>query len=712
MKKSSKAVAAFCLLNSVSAFALGVGEIKTHSALNQVLNAQIPLISSKNEDPSNIIIGIASRETFKKAGIDRPHYLTQLKFTPVIGKNGEVVIDIRSAATIKEPFVNFILEVEWPQGRTLKEFTILLDPPITMSDVRTTPIALAKSPTITPVATTSNQVTAYIAPVSQAAPAKEYGPTKSRDTVWGIAKKLVANDRTVTHQQMMLALYDNNPKAFYKKNINALKKGAILQVPNNEQVNSRSAMQANNEYHDQNVLWSSSTKAATPTTVIAEAKNETQQAAATNNIKKKLENNVEEAKLSLLTPKQEENTGVTVEGNSIDTPVGSNSPKDTANMAIEMATTLEEENKEVKSRLNDLESQVDKLQRLLALKNEQLAQLQTTKTTEITPAPKPAPVQQPAEDTDNNLPLYGGGLVIALLGLFLARRKKKEQSAENDFSVSENPVFTPNVTEETPSENIEEAETSTTSTFIEEEPLLSEFTPSEFDSNIQSQEADPITECDVYIAYGRYQQAEDLINKALSNDPENLGYKLKLVDVHFSSGNADAFEELAASLSSLQDSDPNTWNNIADMGAEICPESSLFLAPLHENTSKNDTADFDEVIDLEAAEEDANDPELQESADTEESSEFEFDFGLIKNETPIDNNETVDDEPKTNEIELELDESEPSKTDESNADTQLGLAQAYIEMEDLESAREALNVVLETGTEAEKNQAQEMLNKM
>ena len=253
MNKPTKAIAALCLLNSANLYALGVGEIETHSALNQVLRAKIPLLSSKNEDPSNVHIGIASREVFKKSGIDRPHYLTQIKFTPVLNKNGEITIEVLSNSTIKEPFVNFILEIEWPQGRTLKEFTILLDPPVTMSDLQPAPVQLAHSSKKKPVETLVRT-----APSSVANSVQQYGPTKSRDTVWGIAKKLVTNNSPAEHQRMMLALYDNNPQAFYKKNMNALKKGAILQTPSQQQVESRTLAQAKSQYKEQNSLWSSS----------------------------------------------------------------------------------------------------------------------------------------------------------------------------------------------------------------------------------------------------------------------------------------------------------------------------------------------------------------------------------------------------------------------------------------------------------------------
>jgi pilus assembly protein FimV len=702
MIKPTKTIAALCLLNSASIYALGIGEIETHSALNQVLQAKIPLVGTKNEDPSNVIVKIASRDAFKKAGIDRPHYLTQLKFTPVTGEGGNISVEVRSSDTVKEPFVNFLLEVEWPQGRALKEFTILLDPPVTMSDVRTTPLALPKSPTITATSPATTQVTTYVAPAPQVAPKKEYGPTKSRDTVWGIAKNLIKNNHTVTHQQMMLALYDNNPKAFYKKNINALKKGAILQVPSDTQIASRTSAQANSDYAQQNSLWSarnSVAKKAAPET--SKPNNEAlQTAAASTDVKKKPENNVSEAKLTLLTPTDDskKEVEVAVEGNASDTPVGSTNPSQQANMAIEMATTLEEENKEVKSRLNDLETQVDKLQRLLALKDEQLAQLHAVKPVETKPVKAPEPVVSNESD-DSNIPLYGGALVLALLGLFLARRKKESNSTSDEFQVTK-----PNISEPKPEQAVQVTEESTADTTIEEEPLLSEFTPSEFDSNAQTQEADPITECDVYIAYGRFQQAEDLIQNALESDPDNLAYKQKLLDVYYASQNAESFEELASSLSTLKDSDPSTWGNIVDMGTELCPDSPLFLAPFNEDEEEIDVSapeTNDAIIDLDSS----LNKELEQESSTPEDDkatedDFNFDFDLIKNDSSA--------------VESMSDDSEDASSNEidPNEDTKLSLAQAYIEMEDFASAREALNEVLVSGDESQKEKAQKMLDSM
>ena len=718
MNKPTKAIAALCLLNSASVHALGVGEIKTHSALNQLLNAQIPLVGSKKEDPSNIRISIASREAFAKAGIDRPHYLTELKFTPTLAKNGEITVDVSSSSTIKEPFVNFILEVEWPQGRTLKEFTILLDPPVTMSGVRTTPIALPETPAIT--ATAPQAVSQLISPATTAS-SSQYGATKSSDTVWSIAKKLMNNNHTATHQQMMLALYDNNPEAFYKNNINALKKGAILQIPSQQQLDSRTVAQANNEYNEQQALWSSFTKTASTPTAVAQVNDKLQPTQTTGSLKKKHENNEQEAKLTLLTPEQESNPEISAEGNTAITPASTTNFINQANIAIEMAATLEEENKEVKSRLNDLESQVNKLQRLITLKDEQLAQLQSQPVVAI-----PAPVSSPQStentaavdeaDNANNLPLYGGALVIALLALFLIRRKKETSNSKDDELFNEAPASAESI----PKESI--SSTNTASPIIEE-PLLSEFTPSEFNTSEQSQEADPLTECDVYIAYGRFQQAEDLITNALKNDPDNLSYKLKLLDIYFSSANSDAFEELASSLSTLKESDPDTWNNIADMGVEINPDSTLFLSPLNEEIEIPSTPEQLSPSDNEIEYHEEPQP-VDESASDDANSEFEFDFDLIKNDqivkeqsdTPEDTNLSLEEtELSLEDMELSLDEFDttPNESTIDNFDAQFALAQASIEMEDTESAQHVLNEILESSNnDEEKQRAQDMLDKL
>ncbi len=126
-----------CLLPLVG-HTLGLGEIEVNSALNQELNARIKLLSAVPEDTQNLIVKLATREEFNQAGIDRPFLLQSLKFTTEV-KDGVPYIKVTSTKPIREPYLNFLIEIDWPKGHLMREYTILLDPPVftqAPSDVR------------------------------------------------------------------------------------------------------------------------------------------------------------------------------------------------------------------------------------------------------------------------------------------------------------------------------------------------------------------------------------------------------------------------------------------------------------------------------------------------------------------------------------------------------------------------------------------------
>ncbi|MDH3616617.1 MAG: peptigoglycan-binding protein LysM, partial [Gammaproteobacteria bacterium] len=133
---------ALVLLLSSEAWAIGLGDIRLDSALNEPLRAEISLLSATSEELASLKVALSSAETFDRYGIDRPFFLQQIEFNVVTGANGSVV-QLRTRSPITEPFLTFLVEATWSSGRLLREYTVLLDPPTY------TPTAAQQAPAVT-----------------------------------------------------------------------------------------------------------------------------------------------------------------------------------------------------------------------------------------------------------------------------------------------------------------------------------------------------------------------------------------------------------------------------------------------------------------------------------------------------------------------------------------------------------------------------------
>ena len=120
----------FVIMLSSEVWALGLGEVRLDSALNQPLRADIELLGATPEEVANLSVSLASAETFARYGLDRPFYLQDLVFDIVpSGRDDGNYIRIRSTSPMTEPFLTFLVEATWSRGRLLREYTLLLDPP-------------------------------------------------------------------------------------------------------------------------------------------------------------------------------------------------------------------------------------------------------------------------------------------------------------------------------------------------------------------------------------------------------------------------------------------------------------------------------------------------------------------------------------------------------------------------------------------------------
>lgn len=355
--------------------ALGLGEASVTSSLNEPLRAEIELVSVKGLGVEEILPGLATREEFLKAGVDRVYFLSDLRFEVEKNQNGKAVIVLTTNRPVREPFLNFLVEVIWPSGRLLREYALLIDPPLFTEDpvapVSAAPVSApaaqepSSAPSSAPSVQTGDRVNVAVAPVTQSL-AGSYGPTKRSDTLWDIAVKARPN-RSVSPQQTMLAIQDLNPGAFIDGNINKLKAGQVLRLPELDDIQARSASGAINEVIAQNESalgkrTKSITSAAKPQTTTA-PKPQTTVARG------------DELKLVVSDRRDEEASS---SANSSDSAVAGSG----RGVENELAVTLEKldksnlEKDELSGKVKDLEEQLETLQRLLTLKNDQLATMQ------------------------------------------------------------------------------------------------------------------------------------------------------------------------------------------------------------------------------------------------------------------------------------------------------------------------------------------------
>lgn len=358
--------------------ALGLGDIESNSHLNQPLRAKIDLLSAAPADASQIQVRLAPPDVFNRVGVARPDFLSNLRFTPTV-QGGKPVILVSSDTPIQEPFVNFLLEVSWPQGQLLKEYTVMLDPPVLMQPGNT--VAGEAAVRAEPKAAGNVRRPAPQAAQQQAAPQQPAAASRNRtyrvkpgDTLFRVASRLQRPG--VSNDQMMMALFRANPGAFIGQNINNLRSGAVMKAPAGNEAGALSRAEARRQIRQQNAEWREFRKSlagktvpqqATGTKATGKPAPATAQAQTTAKTQDK-------ARLEVLGTK-------TGDGAAKDAAVAAGNAKlaeieKQLALASESLTARQNENTELKSRVTDLESMLSKKNRLLALRDSQLADLQ------------------------------------------------------------------------------------------------------------------------------------------------------------------------------------------------------------------------------------------------------------------------------------------------------------------------------------------------
>lgn len=420
LRKLAIAIAASGAMMSASTIhALGMGDIELDSALNQPLNARIKLLKASELENWEIKPDLASRDEFEKSGVERVFFLNSLKFE-VIRDGADVYVDVSSDQPVVEPFLNFLVQVDWPNGRLLREYTLLLDPPVfeeesypaevqapqeqfeedgfdeesaaflpgvgvssQADDVADIPDFVEEDESTSEVHELNNEsddvadIPDYTAAeeeslqsdsaeaVLESAPESEpqVYQVQANDTLWEVAVETRAN-RSISPQQAMLAIQDLNPDAFINGNINRLKKNQVLRVPTEDQMLSRSFDEAVADVAMQNQAF---------------AQRKAQLDATRKEAAMARTGEVSDGKLTLLASGEassETDRGASGRVDS-DAAGDQSSIENELNLALENLDKSTRENQELRARLDSMEEQINTLQRLINLKDEQMVALQT-----------------------------------------------------------------------------------------------------------------------------------------------------------------------------------------------------------------------------------------------------------------------------------------------------------------------------------------------
>ena len=669
-KRNFCLAAMLALVCPVASFALGLGEIHLKSALNAPLDAEIDLVGASADDLAGLKATLAERDAFTRGGLDYPTFLGPLTFVAQKAADGRNVLHVHSANAANEPFATLLVSVDWPRGHVVREYTVLLDPPVFSADtaakvavaapsagssaqstsIERRPPAQAAVPGA-PASTSSNASAA--APAGSAAvaapPAAAAGnaatpgnrattanaaggryTVRPGDTLSAVASHAYPGSDRHLRDRELVAIYRTNPSAF-QGNMNLLLSGSRLDLPGDADLDAISPGEASSEVRRQYQAWAANHGGGMPPLHGAGGEAVTGQ-------------------LRLVPPQQSAKVPPTTGAAAPSAP----SPSPAASAASSAATAAAAASTAaLNQRVDQLESQLADTQRQLQLRNADLAALQaraaaaaaaaaatptpaatipsataptptpssepvaaapTAKPTPPAAAPQskptPAPAATNAESGNSLLDLIGeywyvpAGLLAVLIVLVVLRFVRARQEDEFDRSLGRlQPSF-----ETSADDSLRSNDTVPVRTLPSARPEMSyrvEETggheqpsfPAVADTSLTSatghhvaiddtvtseqpvalDQGDPLAEADFHMAYGLYDQAADLVQIAISREPNRRELKLKLLEVFFVWGNKDRFLQTARELAgSRSQALAGEWEKMVIMGRQIAPEDPLF----------------------------------------------------------------------------------------------------------------------------------------
>jgi pilus assembly protein FimV len=639
----------------ITAHAAGLGTMTSSSKLGEPLNAEIELLAVNPGELSTIQAALAADQVYQDQMLEKPASYPYIQIAVGNNSKGQPILKLTSSQPITEAFLDMLIQVDWPTGRLVKEYTLLLDPPGFNSNYVSESAGLpvtgqpqqpaeapkaaaapepekpeaskpaAKKPAVAKPGAAAKPA-APVEPAAESDPTADPLTTERGDTLYAIARQMKPDNVSV--EQMLAALYRSNQDAFDGKNMNRLKVGKIIRMPDQATLNAISNQQAKNLVAEHNTNWRAYKNALSnvvQNSAASETGGNTQQSAG------KIGSAQEKPVPKAATGKDVLKLSAGDEKSAAQTDKAA--AKAAANAAQEEATAKENAIKEEQTRAAALEKQVADMKKLMELKNNALSQAEknaaqaTAEPKAATPqaetpaakaaetpavpvpaevAPAPAaelapavpetaplpatadpatadpttaePAEQPSfmhmllQRLKNISPVLPWALIalpilICVWALIRIRRKK-------EIDTFEDAILTAPATEMQNNTVFGDTQAASGDT-----SFLTDFSQSGVGGMIDSHDVDPIAEAEVYMAYGRDAQAEEILKDAIQKDPERQELKLKLLEIYQTTNNKAAFESLAGEVYANVGPNDQTWSKVVAMGQKLDPENSLYQMP-------------------------------------------------------------------------------------------------------------------------------------
>ncbi len=578
----------FCCLLFLSNFATAaaLGEATVRSALGQALDIDIPIAALSALEADSLIVRPAPASAYANAEIDYTPLLRSLRV--FAEKRGEqMIVRVSSGLPVNDPFVRLLVEMGTSGSRTIREYTLLIDPPAINAPDKTAQIAppaaseSQQAPTAGTVAPTERPAAAPAIPPAEAIPPAQR-IVRGGETLRMIGAAL--QPEGVRLEQVLVALQQANPDAFVGRNINRLRRGSVLRVPDAEAMRAVDPAQALRTIRAQAAEFNRYRQALAP-------RGETPAPVTTYPAPPAAGNRSSSAQVGVL-PEARNPPAPPQDTLTLSSP-GRNESASSQPGAADAADRIAEDKAlaDANSRIATLEKNISQLQQMLEVRDREMANAQQNaqhdaaqNAPQRAPAPAPAPkasaATRPAQPSSSAAGLTGpqdllaafddplaraGAAALVLLPLLawagLRWRRRRRPQAEVP---PVEPVLAPTVIGGAGGRHVDTRHSEFHSNFV---PSVSQ---------IDANEVDAVAEADVYIAYGRDEQAEEILLDALRGHPQRDALRVKLLEIHAARKDRQKFGALAAELRVRTHGKGSEWERAAQLGRQLDPGNRLY----------------------------------------------------------------------------------------------------------------------------------------